>query len=498
MESMRDNRDTKTIAADVIVVGGGNAGFSAAHSAIDQGRSVILLEKGINGTAGGNSYYTAGATRIAHDGLTELKQLVEFDDRHPQTTVPSYSAEEYLSDLEKLTEGKNDPELSRVLVSESQKTLLWLNSLGLRYRLMYERQAYTNPDGTYLFWGGVHVGNVDGGIGMINDHTRIALERGVEIRYGHEAEELIVEDDAVVGVKGFDSNGQEFQARGKSVILAAGGFESNADMREEYLGKGWANAKVRGTPNNQGTMLKAALAVGAAKGGDWNTCHSVQWDAYYSENESNTELTNRLTRQGYFLGVLVNKNGLRFLDEGEDFRNYTYAKYGKVVLNQPGSIAFQIFDNKVRPYLRAEEYDMPGISVETAYSLEELAEKIGVPPEEFIKTIENFNRSINNDRTLDPTVKDGKIANTSPPKSNWASPITEAPFYAYPVTCGITFTFGGLKTDTEGRVLSHEGEPIPGLLACGEMLGGLFSENYPGGSGLAAGAVFGRRAGAIA
>ncbi|WP_299168995.1 FAD-dependent tricarballylate dehydrogenase TcuA [uncultured Arthrobacter sp.] len=497
MGNPQDTLENLPLTSDVVVVGGGNAAFSAAHAAAERGRKVIMLEKSSEELAGGNSYYTAGATRIVHNGLNDLKGLIEEDERHTRTTVPPYSAEEYLGDLEKLTQGRNDPELSRVLVEEGQETLRWLNKLGLKYRLMYERQAYTNPDGTYLFWGGVHVGNVGGGEGLVKDHTNVARRFGVDIRYSHEATELLVENGRVVGVKG-TTHGSPFEVRAESTVLAAGGFESNPEMREKYLGEGWARAKVRGTPNNQGTMLNAALGIGAAKAGDWNSAHSVQWDAYYPDNESNYELTNRLTRQGYFLGILVNNEGERFLDEGEDFRNYTYAKYGKVVLNQPDSIAFQIYDSKVRPLLRAEEYDMPGISLATADTIEDIALKIGVPVEHLTRTVAAYNSGINTDRSFDPTVKDGKWSSTAPPKSNWSSPLDTAPYYAYPVTCGITFTFGGLKTDTFGRVQDERGNHIPGLYAAGEMLGGLFSNNYPGGSGLAAGAVFGRRAGTVA
>lgn len=486
----------RKVATDVVVVGGGNAGFTAVHAAATRGRKVILLERGEEDMAGGNSYYTAGATRMVHDGLSDLASLVEADERHPQTEVPPYSADEYRADLEKVTEGRNDKALTDVLVTEITPTLHWLKSLGMKYRLMYERQAYERPDGSYLFWGGLHVGNVGGGEGMIADHTRIAKEHGVDIRYGNRARELVVEDGRVVGVIAETPEG-EIEYRAESVVLAAGGFESSAEMRRENLGEGWENAKVRGTPYNQGDMIRAGLNIGAARGGDFHTCHSVQWDAFTPDNESNRELTNRLTRQSYFLGAIVNNEGKRFLDEGADYRNYTYAKYGKEILQQPDSVAYQIFDSTLRPLLRSEEYEMPGISEVKADSLEELAEKLRLPVDTLVETITQYNENAN-DQPFDPTVKDGKASAATPPKSNWASPLTEAPYYAYPVTCGITFTFGGLKSDTSGRVLDENGTPIPGLLVCGEMLGGLFSTNYPGGSGLAAGCVFGRRAGSIA
>jgi tricarballylate dehydrogenase len=486
-----------SVSADVIVVGGGNAGFTAAHAAAERGRSVILLEKGSEELSGGNSFYTAGATRIAHGGLADLAGLIEHDDRHASTVVPPYSAQEYAADLAKVTEGRNDPELTEVMISESQSTLRWLNSLGLKYRLMYERQAYERPDGSYLFWGGLHVGNVGGGEGMMADHTRVARELGVEIRYASPATRLVLDGGRVTGVVVAGPEG-EYVLNAESVILTAGGFESDPALRREFLGEGWENAKVRGTPCNTGDMLLAALDIGAARGGDWNTCHSVQWDAFTENNESNRELTNRLTRQSYPLGIIVNRDGERFLDEGADFRNYTYAKYGKEILKQPGSVAWQLFDATLRPMLRAEEYDMPGVSVETADTIAELAAKIGINPEALEKTVSGFNSSIDRSIDFDPNVLDGRAAQTEPVKSNWAVPLETGPFYAYGVTCGITFTFGGVKGDTSGRVLDAEGNHIPGLFAAGEMLGGLFSTNYPGGSGLAAGCVFGRRAGSLA
>lgn len=485
------------IKSDVLVVGGGNAGFAAALAAAERGRKVVLLEKARKAASGGNSFYTAGATRISHDGLQELIEFVEPDERHAASEVPAYTAAEYLADLSKVAEGRNDPELSAVLVNESNPTLRWLQGMGLKYRLMYERQAYRTQDGGYLFWGGLHVGNVGGGKGLMADHRAAAERMGVEVIYDCAATGLVQEDGRVCGVR-YRGSSEEGELRAESVILASGGFEASPELRRRHLGEGWQNAKVRGTPGNTGEMILAALDAGAARGGDWSTCHSVAWDAWHPENESNLALTNQLTRGGYPLGIVVNSDGKRFVDEGADYRNYTYAKYGRDILAQPGSAAFQIFDASSRPMLRAEEYDMPGVSVVTAPTLAELAEKAGISPEGLEETVHNFNASITGSSPFDPNVKDGRRADTQPPKSNWARSIATGPFYAFPVTCGITFTFGGLKTDTWGRVLTEDAEPLEGLYACGEALGGLFSGNYPGGSGLAAGAVFGRRAGSIA
>ena len=185
---------------DVVVVGGGNAGFSAAHAAALRGRSVVVLEKGARDKSGGNSYYTAGATRISHDGLHDIHDFIEPDDRHGRTVLPSYPAAEYEHDMARVTKGKNDLELTRVLADESQQAVRWLSGLGVRYRLMYERQAYERADGSYLFWGGLHIGNVGGGVGLIRDHEAVAARLGVDVRYGHAGVDLLTDDGRVTGV----------------------------------------------------------------------------------------------------------------------------------------------------------------------------------------------------------------------------------------------------------------------------------------------------------
>ena len=484
---------------DVVVVGGGNAGYSAAHAASARGRRVLLLEKGGPEEAGGNSFYTAGAFRIAHAGLDDVVDMVDDDERLERSTLPPYAPEAYVADMVKVTSGRNDPDLTAVLVEDSQAALRWLHDLGVRFRLMYERQAYVEEStGHYTFWGGLAVGSTGGGKGLMAAHTEIAAREGVEVRHGCRGTDLLVEDGRVVGVAYEQAGGRRAAVRADSVVLAAGGFEADPAMRREHLGEGWELAKVRGTPLNTGDMLRAALAAGAAPHGDWGTCHSVAWDAGFADNESNRVLTNQLTRGGYPLGIVVNAEGRRFLDEGADFRNYTYARYGAQILAQPGGVAHQVYDSVTRPMLRSEEYDMPGASVVVADTLEELAEGMGVDAADLRTTVEEFNASIAVEAAFEPSVKDGRAARVEPPKSNWAQALEAPPFYAFPVTCGITFTFGGLRADVEGRVLDAQGAPVPGLLVCGEMLGGLFSGNYPGGTGLTSGTVFGRRAGSVA
>jgi tricarballylate dehydrogenase len=484
---------------DVIVVGGGNAGFCAAHAAAEQGSRVLVLEKGPLGRDGGNSYYTAGAFRVTHEGLDDLAPLLAPDPRHDRTALAPYRADDFHADLRRLTGGRADPELAGVLVAESRPALSWLAGLGARFRLMYERQAYADAAGEHVFWGGLAVATVDGGKGLIAAHRDVAARLGVTVEYGCQVTGLVMERGEAVGVRyqALDGSAQR-TLRARSVVLAAGGFEASSDLRARHLGPEWAHTKVRGNPLNTGEVLQAALDAGAAPAGDWGSCHSTAWDAAAAD-AGDRELTNRLTRQSYPLGLVVNRNGARFVDEGADFRNYTYARYGGEILRQPGGVAFQIFDATTRPLLRAEEYDHPAVSCAVADTVPGLAAALGVDVSGFTRTIKQFNEAVARDTAFDPAVKDGKAARgVDPPKSNWAVPVERPPFYGFPVTCGITFTFGGLRIDTGGRVLRADGHPIAGLFACGELVGGLFSGNYPGGSGLTAGLVFGRRAGRAA
>jgi tricarballylate dehydrogenase len=193
--------------------------------------------------------------------------------------------------------------------------------------------------------------------------------------------------------------------------------------------------------------------------------------------------------------VVINTKVQRFIDEGEDYRNYTYAKYGREIMKQPGALAYQLFDAKTEPLLRQDEYTAQGVSRFEAPTIHELAEKINLDVDALQKLITDFNASIR-DVEFNPAIKDGRgTVGIKPKKSNWALALDTPPYYAFAVTCGITFTFGGLRIDKEGRVLDRIGAPIPGLHAAGELVGGLFYHNYPGGSGLMAGSVFGRLAG---
>lgn len=482
---------------DVIVVGGGNAGFSAAHAAREEGASVLLLEKGARGQEGGNSYYTAGAFRVAHGGTDGVADLVDTPTRTKlgHTRLEPYTVADFGADMRRLTDGRCDPAMVDLLTRDSADIVHWLHSKGVRWRLMYERQAYVS-DGQEVFFGGLALGTVDGGKGLIEQHTRTALESGVTVRYGASVDGLLQRDGAVAGVAYTDTaTGRRHRVHAPATVLAAGGFEASAAMRARHLGQGWERASVRGNPLNTGEVLEMALAAGAAPHGDWSSCHSVAWDAGAPVEGGDRVFTNQHTRQSYPIGIIVDTNGERFVDEGADFRNYTYAKYGREILQRPQGRAFQVFDAKTRPLLRAEEYDTESVTEVEGETVEELARKLGVDPGGLAATVSEFNANIEQE-PFDPAVKDGRASLVDPPKSNWARELDTPPYYGYPVVCGITFTFGGLRVDEDAAVTSTAGEPIPGLFASGELVGGLFSGNYPGGSGLTAGAVYGRRAGA--
>ncbi|MCM8748494.1 FAD-dependent tricarballylate dehydrogenase TcuA [Thermomicrobiaceae bacterium CFH 74404] len=480
-------------AYDAIVVGSGNAGFCAAHAARECGARVLLVEKAPREWAGGNSAFTAGAIRTTYHSLDDLRPLLADpgDERLERTELPPYTPDDFLADLRRVTEGRCDPELSEILVHDIAGTVRWLYDLGLRYVLLYERQAYLSG-GRYRFWGGLVLGAAGEGVGLIEAHARIAERNGVEIRYETAAVDLLLEDGHPAGLVCVTPAGRE-EIRAGAVVLAAGGFEADPRLRAMYLGSGWDLARVRGTPYNTGEALQAALALGAQPAGHWSGCHSIAWDAQSPPHGDRT-VRHRYSRQSYPLGIVVNRHGQRFLDEGADFRNYTYARYGAEILKQPGALAWQIFDAKTAPLLQAD-YRGPEVTRVEAGSLRELAERAGIDPEGLERTVEAFNAAVQ-PGAFDPAVKDGKrTAGIVPPKSNWALPLDTPPYLAFPVTCGITFTYGGLRIDGAARVLDRSGRPIPGLFAAGELVGGLFYHNYPGGSGLAAGAVFGRQAG---
>jgi tricarballylate dehydrogenase len=281
--------------------------------------------------------------------------------------------------------------------------------------------------------------------------------------------------------------------------LACGGFESNKELRIKYLGDKFANARVRGTRHNMGHGLQMATDCGAALNGYFGGCHATPMDKNMPEY-GNLEIPHierkHYRKISYLFGVMLNARGERFVDEGLDMRNYTYAQFGKAVLEQPDNLAWQIFDAKVDKLLYSE-YKTADASFVQVDTLEELVTKLsGVNLDQALKTLQAYNEAVDTSITFDPTRKDGRTTKgLTLNKTNWANVLDTPPFKAYPVTGGITFTYGGVKVNTRGQVLNENDKPVAGLFACGEMVGGVFFYGYPGGSGLTSGAVFGRAAG---
>jgi tricarballylate dehydrogenase len=484
-------------AADVVVVGAGNAALCAALAAVEHGVSVLVLERAPEGEDGGNSRFTAGAIRCVYDGVEDLRVLMPdlTDEEVRNTDFGTYTEDQFFDDMGRVTEYRADPELLEVLVKGSRGTMRWMRGKGVRFAPIWGRQAF-KVDGKFKFWGGLTVEAAGGGPGLVVALTAGARKNGIAIAYGAKAQSLVSDDDGVQGVR-VRHEGRTVTVATRNVVLAAGGFQSNAEWRTRYLGPGWDLAKVRGTRFNTGDGIRMALDAGAMPAGNWSGCHAVGWDRNAPEF-GDLDVGDNFQKHSYPFGIMLNANGERFVDEGADFRNYTYAKYGRVILNQPGQFAWQIFDAKVLHLLR-DEYRIKRVTKARAETLEELVTKLdGVNPEKALATIKAYNAAVS-DTPFNPNVKDGRsTVGLAIPKSNWANIIDTPPFEAYAVTCGITFTFGGVKIDTDARVISTEGEVIPGLYAAGEMTGGLFYFNYPGGTGLMNGAVFGRIAGTTA
>jgi tricarballylate dehydrogenase len=485
---------------DVIVVGAGNAALCAAISAREGGAErVLVLEKAPLDERGGNSLFTAGGFRFVHAGIDDLRKdvLVDLSAAEIERIVmPPLARQTYLDDLMRVTEGESDEALADILVGRSRETIVWMRSHGIRFIPMFGRQSY-KVDGKDHFYGGVTIEAVGGGFGLVEALLRRVEKLGIEVQYATEMRDLLqARDGAVTGVRVKGPEGYEDIAA-KSVVLACGGFEANPEMRTRYLGPGWELCRVRGTRHNTGRGITAALEIGAQPFGGWSTCHAVQWDISAPPFGDRVVLDN-FQKHSYPIGIVVNLAGERFVDEGADYRNHTYAKYGREVMKQPRRTAIQIFDAKTIAMVR-DEYRIKQVTKFQADTLEELAAGLEIDPQGLVRTVTAFNAACRPSNAYNPSILDGvRTEGITPPKSNWALPIDTGPFTGFVVTCGITFTFGGLRIDTQGAVLDTSDRPIPGLFAAGELVGGIFYGNYLGGAGLMSGAVFGRLAGGSA
>ncbi|MDC7787684.1 FAD-dependent tricarballylate dehydrogenase TcuA [Rhodoplanes sp. TEM] len=485
-------------AVDVVVVGGGNAAFCAALAAAEHGVSVLVLERAPEDESGGNSRFTAGAFRCVYDGVEDLEALMPdlTEQEIAVTDFGTYTEEKFFDDMGRVTEYRTDPDLCELLVTKSRETMQWMRGKGVRFAPIYGRQAY-KVDGRFKFWGGLTVEAWGGGPGLVEALTTAARKNGIAVVYEARATALIADDDGVKGVR-VRHQGRTREIAARAVVLAAGGFQANTEWRTRYLGPNWELAKIRGTRFNTGDGIRMALEIGAMATGNWSGSHAVGWDRNAPEF-GDLAVGDNFQKHSYPWGIMLNANGERFVDEGADFRNYTYAKYGRVILMQPGQFAWQVFDAKIIPMLR-DEYRIKQVTKVRADTLEELVRKLeDVDADKALATIRAYNAAVTTEVPFDPNVKDGRCTRgLAVPKSNWANTIDTPPFEAYAVTCGITFTFGGLKVDTSAQVIDTDGRVIPGLCAAGELVGGIFYFNYPGGTGLMSGSVFGRIAGASA
>jgi tricarballylate dehydrogenase len=481
---------------DVIVVGGGNAALAAAVSAREHGaKRVVVLEKAPREQRGGNTFFSGAIFRFVYNDNKELDRFVPSAEKdYPgfHAGVEAYPKEDFRNDLMAVTQGRTDPELSKILIDNSYETMCWLQDSGkMEFELAMSVMGIRVGD--KVKWPkGALIRIVHEGVGLSSKWFQTAEEAGIEVQYDTAAMSLTQgETGRVSGVVTRGPEGIKTLS-GRAVVLGAGGFETNPAWRRHYLGDPWDHAKVRGSNFNYGEGLKMAMDIGAMPWGHWGGCHATPINAQ-APDYGVRKLTDKTNRLSYPFGVMLNVEGKRWLDEAENFQSHTYAKYGGAILKQPRSLAYQIFDSKVLHLLE------PRYSTSEPYksdTLEGLVKQLDLDQKEALRTLEAYNAAAGNGGPFNPAILDGiHTEGISPPKTNWAQKLDTPPYVSYPVTGGITFTFGGLKITPEAQVVRTDWKPMPGLYTCGEMVGGLFHYNYALGTGLMSGAVFGRIAG---
>ena len=452
-----------TRAYDVLVVGGGNAALCAAISARRSGASVLVLEAAPKFYRGGNTRHTRNM-RCAHDAATEI------------LTGP-YTEEEFWDDLLRVTGGQTDEELARFMIRESKEVLHWIVDQGVRWQ--------PSLGGT-LSLGRTNSFFLGGGRAMLNALYLTAERLGVKVLYDAEVVDLDIRDGMFVSATAVYGE-QQHKVAAAALVAAAGGFEANIEWLKQYWGDVADNFLIRGTPYNRGSVLRMLLDKGVQQIGDPTQCHAVAIDARAPKFDGGI-----ITRLDCVVfGIVVNKNAERFYDEGEDVWPKRYAIWGRLVAAQPDQIAYIIFDE---PSL---ELFMPSLYPPVkADSIQELAGKLGLDPHALENTVEVFNRAVQ-PGTFDHTILDDcRTEGLTPPKSHWARPIRTAPFYAYPVRPGITFTYLGTHVNKEARMLMSDGKPSANMFAAGEiMAGNVLGKGYAAGIGMTIGSVFGRIAG---
>jgi len=452
---------TKTY--DIAIIGGGNAALCAAMTAAEAGARVLILETAPKPYRGGNSRHTRNF-RCMHSG--PLGPLVE-----------SYSEEEYFADLLKVTGGRTDEKLARLAIRTSQDCLPWMQAHGVRFQPSLSGTlslARTNA----FFMGG--------GKSLVNAYYRTAAGLGVDVLYEANVTHLELDGDRIAWVD-YTQGEQAHRIEPKAVIVASGGFQADTDWLTRAWGPAAENFLIRGTPYNRGVVLADLLDQGVHSVGDPTQCHAVAIDGRAPKFDGG--IVTRLDCVPF--SIVVNKDGARFYDEGEDVWPKRYAIWGRLVAAQPDQVGYVIIDAKSLNLFMPSVF--PPIEANT---LDGLAQKLGLPAEKLRKTVNDFNAACGDTSGFHPTELDG-VATTGlvPPKTNWARPITEAPFYGYSLRTGVTFTYLGLKVDENAQCSTDTG-PIRNLWAAGEtMAGSILGQGYLAGYGMTIGTVFGRIAG---
>jgi tricarballylate dehydrogenase len=482
---------------DIVVIGGGSAAFEAAVAARHAGaRRVIMLEKASAAEYGGNARYSGTGFRFVHAGAGEIRQFIpDVDDAlFAAMAIPPYTVDDFMTDLDRMTQGRMNRALATTLVAKSNAAVHWMREAGIAFEPLKE---HAKVNGKRYFERGIAIHVAGGGTGQLAQWRRIAESLGIELRF--ESPVCAIHGDLrrVEGVSVSSPEGP-YDLFGKAVIACAGGFQANAEMRACYLSGNTDLMKVRGSRHDTGEVLRFLLDLGARAAGHWQSGHMSPIDANAPDFETPQHADGRgntQSRYDYPYGITVNALGLRFFDEGEAQHSYTYAKTGRAVLAQPGARAFQIYDQKGIKCFRYPEHPATYFEADT---IGELAAKSGLERAVLVHTIEEFNGCVPDDPPFDPRWPDGKATlGLAIAKSNWATRIDKPPFRAYPVTGGITFTFGGVEINTNAQVMSTLDQPIKGLYASGDIVG-LFFHNYPSFTGQTRNAVFSRLAGKAA
>src|SRR5271168_2839616 len=449
---------------DVLVAGGGNAALCAAISARRSGASVLVLEAAPQFYRGGNTRHTRNM-RCSHDFATD-------------TLTGPYAEEEFLDDLLRVTEGHTNLILAHQLIRESKTMLPWIAQQGVRFQ--------PSLGGT-LSLGRTNSFFLGGGRAMLNALYRTAEALGVAVEYEAEVVDLDIADGMFLSGRARRGNGEHATVRAGTLVAACGGFEANIEWMKQYWGAPADNFLIRGTPHNRGTVLKLLLDKGVAEVGDPTQCHAVAIDARAPKYDGGI-----ITRLDCVVfGIVVNKHAERFYDEGEDVWPKRYAIWGRLVAGQPDQIAYIIFDASSSTLFMPSLY--PAIQAPT---IRALAGTLGLDPDALEATVRSFNDAVR-PGTFDHTILDDcRTEGLDPPKTHWARPIAVAPFYAYPVRPGITFTYLGTRVNRQARMLMSDGKPSANMFAAGEiMAGNVLGRGYAAGMGMTIGSVFGRVAG---